>query len=67
MAVKIEPASLDEEWIVHTPQIDEATEQEVDLSVANLSLSLSQGGQVALSGSRDDGTIILIKPTLMRH
>jgi len=67
MAVKIEPASLDEEWIVHTPLIDEATEQEVDLSVANLSLSLSQGGQVALSGSRDDGTIILIKPTLMRH
>jgi hypothetical protein len=62
----IEPAPLDEEWLVLTPLINDATGKEVDLSDASLSLSLSQGGQIALSGSRDDGTIILLKPTLMQ-
>jgi len=66
MSETIEPAPLDEEWIVCSPLIDDATGQEVDLSDAKLTLSLSQGDQVALSGSRGDGTIVLLNPTLMQ-
>lgn len=66
MSDELAPVGRNEDWIVLTPLIDEATGLEVDLSNANLRLSLQRGEHVALAGSIEDETISLIEPNLMQ-
>lgn len=63
---QLAPVSLNDEWAVLTPLINDATGQDVDLSDARLRVSLSQDGREVLSGSVEDETIILVAPTLMQ-